>query len=322
MRFGKTLIIQPSPGIGDMIWHIPYLRAIARCASNGKISLLTKSRNLTKNWLHHDPLIEDIFYIERKGLTQSIDIIKKGNFDTVWTLHRSFSYAFMAWLAGVKKRYGFGYGLQKYILTQKDILEEPMRHWHTIDQVKKLLEISHIDHNPSDQTIILPSQLIDRVRKDLGSLKGAIALGIGGSMEEKRWKSTNFISLTLALNSLGYKKVFICGGPSEEKEADFIISQVKAHQGKAIKATSYPIDYSMALVGECDFYLGNDSALLNAAVCRGTPALGFFGKTPPLTYSPLIHPITGDTMEAITVENVIKTFKVRTLKIKEYDNAF
>ena len=39
---GGTLIVQPLPGIGDTIWHLPHYKAIARAAPNGRITLLTK----------------------------------------------------------------------------------------------------------------------------------------------------------------------------------------------------------------------------------------------------------------------------------------
>ena len=90
MNFGKTLVIQPSPGIGDMLWHIPFLRGIAEKSLNGTLSLLTKPRNLTKKWLVHDPILEKIYYFDRGGLMKSILPIRQGSFDTVWVLHRSF----------------------------------------------------------------------------------------------------------------------------------------------------------------------------------------------------------------------------------------
>jgi len=309
MKLGRTLVIQSFPGIGDMIWHLPYMRGIAALTPNGKVSVLTKSRSLAKDWLVHDPMIEEIYYAERRGLMAQADVIKEGNFDAVWVLHRSFSYALVAFLAGIKRRYGFGFGFQKYLLNEKKILDEHMRHWHSIRQVQTLLERNKVPYDASDQEIFLPSSIIKRVEKEFSKKGPKIALGIGGSESYKRWRLENFANLMIKLNRLGYRNIYICGGPGEEADASALLEKVKSRNGDALTVTHLPIDSSIALMGICDFYIGNDSGLLNAAVCRGTPALGLFGATPPLTYSPLLHSIIGSSMDAITVDEVVAYFE-------------
>ena len=46
-----VLVIQPLPGIGDMVWHIPHLRAIAHHEPEGQVSVLTKPRSLSDQLL-------------------------------------------------------------------------------------------------------------------------------------------------------------------------------------------------------------------------------------------------------------------------------
>ena len=44
-RPNKILVVQPLPGVGDMIWHVPHLRAIRRIEGNdAEIVLLAKVR--------------------------------------------------------------------------------------------------------------------------------------------------------------------------------------------------------------------------------------------------------------------------------------
>ena len=33
---GRTLIVQPLPGIGDMVWHLPHIHAIAATTAGGR----------------------------------------------------------------------------------------------------------------------------------------------------------------------------------------------------------------------------------------------------------------------------------------------
>src|SRR6476469_5416402 len=49
-------VIQPLPGIGDMVWHLPHIRAIAAHAGQ-PVTLMTKPRTLADQLLAHEPSI-------------------------------------------------------------------------------------------------------------------------------------------------------------------------------------------------------------------------------------------------------------------------
>ena len=40
----RLAVIQPLPGIGDMVWHLPHIRAIAQAVGH-KVTLVTKPRS-------------------------------------------------------------------------------------------------------------------------------------------------------------------------------------------------------------------------------------------------------------------------------------
>lgn len=307
MDFGKTLVIQAFPGIGDMLWHLPYLRALAQHTREGKLSLLTKSRTMAKEWLSYDPLIQDIFYAERQGLTRSISTLKKGQFNTLWVLHRSFSYALMGTLAGIKRRYGFGYGAQKYLLTERPVLDASKRHTPTIDQLKALLDAHYIPYDPGNYKPFFPRAVLDQVSQRFSRFSDAIALGIGASDPQKKWPGQSFVDLTLKLNALGYPHVFLCGGPQEAQEAQALKVHIQKHGGTVDALTDLPIAHSLVFMQHCRAYIGNDTALLNGAACFGTPVIGLFVRRP-LTYAPQIQALKGPTMQSITVDQVLEVF--------------
>lgn len=309
VNFGKTLVIQAFPGIGDMIWHLPYFRALADKTPTGKISILTKSRTMAKQWLCYDPIIESIFYAERRGLTQSIKWIREQQFHTVWVLHRSFSYALMAFLGGVPNRYGFGFGAQKYVLNRPPILEDSLRHYHTIDQVQTLFQRQGVAYDPSDQMICLPGSLKSEVETHFPSSGTSVAVGIGASEASKMWPLERYSELILLLNEQGIDTIYICGGPADHEKAQNLMDRIKSADGAAQIVTHTSIDQSIALMGQCDYYIGNDTGLLNAAACMGTPTIGLFGPTPALTYSPFIYPIKKTRMEDITTDDVMQVFR-------------
>lgn len=83
--------------------------------------------------------------------------------------------------------------------------------------------------------------------------------------------------------------------------------------GETEVVTRLSILEAFALMKEGDLYIGNDTSLLNIAGSFGTPAVGLFGATAPLTYVPTIHPVLSpdpalenkEAMTAISPQSVL-----------------
>src|SRR5689334_2252805 len=56
-------VVQPLPGIGDMVWHLPHIRAIAAWAG-GPVTLITKPRSHADQLFNDDPALAGIFWID------------------------------------------------------------------------------------------------------------------------------------------------------------------------------------------------------------------------------------------------------------------
>ena len=90
----KTLVIQPRSGIGDMIWHLSYIRALARDVADGPIHLLTKSKTSAKTWLHNEPSIAQIDYLDRRQLITTALKLRRYDFKQAWILHPQYQLCF------------------------------------------------------------------------------------------------------------------------------------------------------------------------------------------------------------------------------------
>ena len=44
MKTGKTAVILTYPGIGDIVWHIPFFHGLAQKADNRKIAQIIKEK--------------------------------------------------------------------------------------------------------------------------------------------------------------------------------------------------------------------------------------------------------------------------------------
>ena len=49
----KTAVILTYPGIGDIVWHLPFLHALAKVSNHKQIYLYTRSTTLAKDILKY-----------------------------------------------------------------------------------------------------------------------------------------------------------------------------------------------------------------------------------------------------------------------------
>jgi heptosyltransferase-2 len=115
----RMAVIQPLPGIGDMIWHLPHIRAIAAAARH-EITLIAKPRSAAKDIFAAEDTIADVLWMDRNperrrgthdgpsGLLHLIATLRARKFETVVILHHSRTLACAAMAAGVPRRQGYG----------------------------------------------------------------------------------------------------------------------------------------------------------------------------------------------------------------------
>ena len=56
-------VVQPLPGIGDMVWHVPHIRAIAEWAG-AAVTVLTKPRSHADQLLKNEISVSDVMWID------------------------------------------------------------------------------------------------------------------------------------------------------------------------------------------------------------------------------------------------------------------
>ena len=101
---GRTLIVQPLPGIGDMVWHLPHIHAIAATTMEGRVDLLTKPRSQADRLLRADPRVGQILWLERevgrhagpRGLLRLAALLRRQDYQRAWFLHGSARYVLAA----------------------------------------------------------------------------------------------------------------------------------------------------------------------------------------------------------------------------------
>ena len=138
----KTAVIHSYNGMGDLIWHLPYIHAVARQTKEKKVILFSKETTNADELLSADPYIEKIINLDdTRGIFTNLfsffkisKSLKENNIEKVWIFHESIKYALASMSAGIKERLGYEYGLQKFFY-QKKILCLKVLKWK--DRLKK-----------------------------------------------------------------------------------------------------------------------------------------------------------------------------------------
>lgn len=292
-----TLVIQPLPGIGDMVWHLPHIHAIAQASPGGQVTVLTKARSRAEQLLAADPHVRQVLWLQRErrghhaglsGLLRLARQLRACRFDTVWILHDSARYAFAAWLAGIPRRIGYTTGAARVLFTQPLRLTSDQQAWHPIDKADLLLRVQGL--NVPSARLSIAADAAVRVQQRFGSnAKPWVALGIGTSEPYKQWGAPRFAELACALARRYGMTAFLIGGDGERTLGDEIAASAQSRGVKIENALGLSVADTMALLAECRIYVGNDTGFLNVAAAVGVPAFGLFGASPPLTHTDMIH---------------------------------
>ena len=320
-RSGENLlVIQPLPGIGDVIWHLPHLKALANSNPLGKVTLLTKSRSLAKQLLSETDFVKEVLYLSQKngghfGIAGPINLGKflaPYKFDQVWILHNSVRYSIASWWAGIPHRIGFGIGWQDAFLTSAHTLSKNDRKLTTIEKSKRLLQLNSISIDDDKPTLYFSDSTLKLAALNLPKGKQLnIALAIGSSEPRKQWGTINFIRLIEALKNTLKPNIILVGG-DEDAEMAVNICQHFENPKWIKQLISHPILEAAAVTKFCQVCIGNDTGILNVAAAAGTHAFGIFCGSRPLNPDPLITPIEasetrrGSLQSTVTPEMIVE----------------
>ncbi|MBS0559086.1 MAG: glycosyltransferase family 9 protein [Proteobacteria bacterium] len=300
----RLAVIQPLPGIGDMVWHLPHIRAIAEAARH-PVTLIAKPRSAAKEIFAAEHTIADVFWMDRNpdrrrgahdgplGLMKLIAAMRERRFETVVILHHSRTLAFAAMAAGVPRRHGYGYRWQRPFLNRPPYLPQSALPLHPYDQATAWLKVAGIPQIQAEPRLPVADQARRAIAGRLGSrATSLVAIGIGTSEPYKQWGAERFAAFIRRLLAAGWENAVLIGGPSEAALAAEIAERLADHAGHVVPALGWTLAEIAALFEVSGFYAGNDTGVMNMAAAVGIRTYALFGATPPFHHASAIVPVT------------------------------
>ncbi|MDR2417022.1 MAG: hypothetical protein LBD15_02545 [Holosporales bacterium] len=315
----RWAVIHKFRTIGDAIFHMHAIHAIAAVAPRCRITLAMPGPIPAADLFVDDPAIEKVIFISRnayfKGRIKNISILKQEHFRRVWILGESTSYAFTALFAGVKERLGYGYSLaQRTALTHH--LQRPMP-WPIPVGVAEaswaFLDTYGIARLPNGQKPVFSPERLQQAYQQYVSLpRPWISFGIGAREARRLWPNTHWCSLAEGLlQQWGPGTLFLCGGEQDRDKARYI-TDFLGKKSTVVHVIGNPLSVVASIFQHTNVFIGNDSGLFNLAGAIGScPVIGLFGASPVLTYLPhalFVVPPDGaiSSMQALTPAYVLQ----------------
>ncbi len=294
----KICIVYTHHKLGDLIWQLPYIKAISD-HHDQKVDLVVRKKTQAKDILKDLNHINKIHYNEfRKGLAYWIDVFKLKNifdlekYDYVYILDKVNKPAIAAKLAGIKNIIGPGFQNQKKWITVKNYLDEKDWKLNYSEQSQKLLKINSIILNDKFPDLEVNIERLKVGNDDLMIDGKKIAFGVDSFEDYKMWFEEDFIKLADLLHEKGlFDYIYLVCGPDKSNVAKKIIND----SGKKyfIDCSNKDLIGVILAIKNSAFYIGNNSGPLNLSAALGVKTFGLIANDPvsELKYSK-ITPIT------------------------------
>jgi len=295
----STVVIQTKQGIGDVIWHLPFIRAIAAASGDGAVTFLTLPSTYARDLLQAEPCVAQTLYYENRGseferglhILRLISMLRRLRCETVWILDRTARPAFCALMAGVRRRIGVGLGRQRLFITNVGI-DPGLAHAQPIEWLKALMASMHIECS-TEPNLRLPTAVVAAIGQRYRQHRSPrVVVALGGSHPAKDWPTGHWMQFLSGLRARMSGTIFVIGGPDHAERAQHLIASTQGTP--TVNACDLTILEAAALIHGADLFVGPDSGPMNIAAAVGIPSFGLFGATRVLTYSKFINPILPD----------------------------
>ena len=294
----KICIVYTHHKLGDLIWQLPYIKAISHHHGE-KIDLILREKTQAKNILQDLNHINKIYYNEfRKGLFYWVDvfkmtkIFKSEKYDFVYILDKVNKPAIAAKFAKIKNIIGPGLGNQKKWLTTENFLDQDDWKLSYTEQSQKLLKINSINLDDKFPKLEVDIERFKKDNSDILIPGKKIAFGVDSFEEYKMWYEEDFITLAEFLfEKRLFDYIYLICGPDKSHISRKIIND--SNKKYFIDCSSKDLKGVILAIKSSNFYIGNNSGPLNMSAALGVKTFGLIANDPvsELKFSK-INPIT------------------------------
>ena len=279
----KICIVYTHHKLGDLIWQLPYIKAISEHHTQS-VDLILREKTQAKNILKDVTHINFISYNNfRKGIFYWIDVFKlikiylKNKYSHVYILDKVNKPAVAAKLSRIKNIICPGIGNQKKWLTINNVLNDADKNLNYSEQSQKILKLNNIKLNNLYPELEINLDRIKDQHQDILPKGKKIAFGIDSFEDYKMWFEENFVELADLLYQKNlFDYIYLICGPEKSYLAQRIISL--SDKKYFIDCSNKDLTGIITAIKHSDFFVGNNSGPLNLASALGVKSFGLIAN--------------------------------------------
>ena len=296
----RRIVIRAPNWIGDAVMSEPTMSMVRMLLPTAEVTLLAKPI-IAELFAQHPGIHRTLVYDDRgrhaglSGKWTLARVLRRHRFDLAILLQNAFEAAFIAFLAGIPHRYGYGTDGRGLLLT--DPLAVPARGsiTHQVDYYWNLVKPFGAQGTPAAPRLFVTREeeiSIEARLAEAGISASDLLIGVNpGSTygSAKRWLPERYADTVNRLVDEHRSKrvrigVAILGGKGEERLGQSIAERINTHTVVCSGQTT--VRELMVLTKRCQLFLTNDTGPMHIATAFNVPTVAVFGPTDWQTTAP------------------------------------
>lgn len=297
----QKILVRAPNWIGDAVMCEPALRGLRSLFPAAELTLLAKP-SIAELYAGYSALDHVLVYDDRaahagiSGKWSLAGVLRRRRFDVAVLFQNAFEAAFIAWLAGIPRRYGYATDGRVLFLTQPVAVPHREMPAHQVEYYWNMLKPLGASGEAPPPTLHVSDdedRMVDRRLASAGIDSSNIIIGVNpGSTygQAKRWLPERFADVARKLAERVEKvehapvAVALLGAKGEESLGKDIAARIDRRSIVLSGATS--IRELMAMVKRCRLLITNDTGPMHIAAAFGVPIVAVFGPTDSRTTAP------------------------------------
>ena len=296
----KKILVRSTNWIGDAVMTTPAVRTIRENFPESEITMLVHP--WVSDVFRYSPRVDRLLLYEKKGrhkglqgMLQLAGELRQEQFDCAILLQNAFEAALITLVAGIPVRGGYTTDGRGLLLTHGVEKINELNKKHEVNYYQRILLGLGLKPAVNALELFIPGDQIDAAKQKVKELTGVrpgsvpvVGFNPGAAFgPAKRWPAKKFAELAGMLLRRTNARILLFGSGADRETA----AEIKALAGPD---ASRMIDFSgatslieaMALIGECDVFVTNDSGLMHVAAALRTPLVAIFGSTDHIATGP------------------------------------
>ena len=297
----QRILVRAPNWIGDAVMCEPALRGLRSLFPPAELTILAKP-SIAELYTGCSG-VDQVLVYDDKGTHVGIagkwalaGLLRRHHFDLAVLFQNAFEAAFLAWLAGIPRRYGYATDGRVLFLTQPVAVPRPESLVHQVEYYWNMLKPLGVSGDAPLPTLHVSTdedRIVDDRLASAGIDSAHLMVGINpGSTygSAKRWLPERFAEVAQRVVRQLEKEagvgvaVAILGGRGEESLGKNIASRLDCRSIVLSGATT--IRELMAVVKRCRLLITNDTGPMHIAAAFGVPIVAVFGPTDSRTTAP------------------------------------